>query len=100
VTRLTLYENAAIVRGRYGRARKKEKGRILDEFCQTTGMHRKAAIRLFGDGHRLGPVPKKMGRPRRYGPEITQALVKVWEEGDRMCSKLLVAVLPAVVEGL
>jgi len=42
----------------------------------------------------------RVGRPRRYGPEITQALVKVWEEGDRMCSKLLVAVLPAVVEGL
>jgi hypothetical protein len=47
VTRLTLYEYAATVRRRYGRARKKEKGRILDEFCQTTGLHRKAAIRLL-----------------------------------------------------
>lgn len=99
MTRLTLYEYAATVRRRYGAARKKEKGRILDEFCQTTGMHRKAAIRLLGSGRRLAPVPKK-GRPRRYGPEVTEALVRVWEAGDRMCGKLLAAVLPALVEGL
>src|SRR3972149_3857604 len=48
VTRLTLYEYATTVRPRYRRARKKEKGRILDEFCQTAGIHRKAAIRLLG----------------------------------------------------
>src|SRR3989337_2694375 len=35
VTRLTLYEYAATVRPRHGRARKREKGRILDEFCET-----------------------------------------------------------------
>jgi hypothetical protein len=39
VTRLTLCEYAATVRRRYGRAPKREKGRILDEFCQTTGPH-------------------------------------------------------------
>jgi hypothetical protein len=99
VTRLTLYEYAATVRERYGRARKKEKGRILDEFCQTTGLHRKSAIRLLRPGRRLASVSKK-GRPTRYGPEVTGALVKVWEAGDRMCGKLLAAVLPALVEGL
>jgi hypothetical protein len=41
-----------------------------------------------------------MGRPRRYGPEVTEALVKLWEAGDRMCGKLLVAVLPAPVAQL
>ena len=100
MTRLTLYEYAATVRPRYRRARKKEKGRILDEFCQTTGLHRKAAIRLLGRGRGLAPVPKKMGRPGRYGPEVTEVLVKVWEAGDRMCGKLLVAVLPTLVEAL
>lgn len=72
---------------------------MLDEFCQTTGMHRKAAIRLLGAGRRLAAVPKK-GRPPRYGPEVTTALVKVWEAGDRMCGKLLVGVLPALVAAL
>jgi hypothetical protein len=74
-------------------------GRILDEFCQTAGLHRKAAIRLLGRGRGLAAVPKK-GRPPRYGPEVTETLVKVWEAGDRMCGKLLAAGLPALMEGL
>ncbi len=100
MTRVTLYEYAATVRPRYRRASKREKGRILDEFCQTTGLHRKGAIRLLGRGRSLSPVPGKVGRPRRYGPEVTEALVEVWEAGDRMCGKLLVAVLPSLVAGL
>jgi hypothetical protein len=100
VTRVTLYEYAATVRRRYSKAKKKEKGRILNEFCETTEMHRKAAIRLLGSGRWLAPAPKKLGRPRRYDGEVTAALVKVWEAGDRMCGKLLAAVLPALVEGL
>jgi transposase InsO family protein len=95
-----LYEYATTVRPRYRRARRKEKGRILDEFCETTGMHRKAAIRLLGKGRGLAAVPKKTGRPSRYGPEVREALVRVWEAGDRMCGKLLAAVLPALVAGL
>ncbi len=100
MTRVTLYEYAANVRKRYSRAGKKEKGRILDEFCQTAQMHRKAAIRLLGSGRWLAPVPKKTGRPQRYDSEVTEVLAKVWEAGDRMCGKLLVAVLPTLVEGL
>lgn len=100
MTRLTLYEYAATVRPRYRRARKKEKRRILDEFCQTAGMHRKAAIRLLGRGRGLTIVPKKRGRPPRYGSDVREALVEVWEAGDRMCGKLLAAVLPALVAGL
>jgi len=100
VTRLTLYEYAATLGPRYRRAGKREKGRILDEFCQTTGLHRKAAIRLLGRGRGLAEAPKKKGRPRRYGPEVTEPLVKVWEAGDRMCGKLLVGVLPALVAAL
>lgn len=72
VTRPTLYEYAAQVRPRYRRARKKEKGRILDEFCETTGLHRKAAIRLLGRGRGLAPAPRKMGRPRRYVSPLTR----------------------------
>ena len=42
----SLAEYMAGVRVRYRRARKREKGAILDEVCQTLGYHRKAAIRL------------------------------------------------------
>jgi len=93
-------EYADALRERYRRAGKKEKGRILDEFCLATGRGRKAAIRLLGARGGAGPPPKKKGRPVRYGPELTRALVQVWEAGDRMCGKLLVAVLPELVAAL
>jgi hypothetical protein len=91
-------EYALAVRPRYEAARRGEKKRILDEFCETTGMHRKAVIRLLN--RRVAPRTRRAGRPRRYGPEVTEALVKIWEVGDRMCGKLLVAVMPELVEGL
>ncbi len=98
MTRVTVHEYAAALAPRYRRAGRREKGRILDEFCQTTGMHRKAAIRLLA-----GVKPLKAGRqPRRrkYGPEVAQALRQVWEVGDRMCGKLLVGAMSDLVEAL
>ena len=47
MTRQSVVEYGAAVRVRYRQAGRKEKQRILDEFCETTGMHRKAAIRLL-----------------------------------------------------
>jgi len=74
-------EYGAAKRGRYRVAGRAEKKRILDEFCETTGMHRKAVIRLLN----REPGPRRAGgRPRRYGAEVSEALVKVWEAGDRM----------------
>ncbi len=98
MTRLTVHEYAAGLRPRYRTATKRVKKRILDEFCQTTGMHRKAAIRLLGRATR--PAPVRRGRPRRYGPEVAQVLVKLWEIGDRMCGKLLAAVMPDLLGAL
>ena len=98
MTRVTVHEYAAGLRPRYRRATKGVKKRILDEFCQTTGMHRKAAIRLLGRATR--PQPLRRGRPRRYGPEVAQALVELWKVGDRMCGKLLAAVMPHLLAAL
>ena len=78
---MTVHDYGAALAPRYQAARRGEKGRILDEFCRTTGMHRKAAIRLLG-----GVKPLKAGRrPRRrkYGPEVVEALRLIWEVGDR-----------------
>lgn len=47
MTRLTVEEYAAALRPRYRTARRGDKKKILDEFCETTGTHRKAAIRLL-----------------------------------------------------
>ena len=95
---MTVHEYAAALTPRYRAGRRGEKGRILDEFCRTTGMHRKAAIRLLS-----GVKPLKAGRmPRRrkYGPEVVEALRLLWEVGDRMCGKLLVGAMPNLLEAL
>jgi hypothetical protein len=47
MTRVTVHEYAGALRPRYRAASRKEKARILDEFCSMTGLHRKAAIRLL-----------------------------------------------------
>jgi len=98
MTRLTVHEYAAALRRRYRAARTGVKKKILDEFCQTTGMHRKAAIRLLNHSGRPRAVGR--GRPRRYGSEVAAALVKLWEVGDRMCGKLLAAVMPDLLAAL
>jgi len=43
----SIQEYREAVRERYLRAGKKGKGRILDEFVNVTGYHRKSAIRLL-----------------------------------------------------
>jgi hypothetical protein len=54
------WEYLKAIHARYRQATREGKGRILDEFCQTTGYHRKYALRL-----RNGPPPSAAGRRRR-----------------------------------
>jgi hypothetical protein len=88
MTRGSIEEYTAAVRGRYLKAMKKEKGRILDEFVQVSGYHRKAAIRLL---HRNGSPERgrRRGRQRCYGSEVVDVLHQIWEASDRLCSKRL-----------
>jgi hypothetical protein len=49
---------------RYQQASRREKQRILDEFCRVTRYHRKSALRLLN-----GPVPdRRPPAPRRRPP--------------------------------
>ncbi len=98
MTQVTVHEYAAALRPRYRAARRKEKGRILDEFCTTTKLHRKAAIRLLCQETQPRASPR--GRRRKYGSDLLAPLRQVWEIGDRMSGKLLVAVMPNLVQAL
>jgi hypothetical protein len=98
VTRESIGEYAAAVRDRYRSARKRERTTILDEFCATTGYHRKAAIRLLARSPH--PAGSKRGRPRVYGLAVTQALKVVWEASDHLSSKLLAPFLPTLIPRL
>jgi hypothetical protein len=92
MTQESVWEYAAAKRGDYLRADRKEKKRILDEFCQTTGYHRKSAIRLLR--HAPKEQGKRRGRRREYGGEVAAALQVAWEATDCICSKRLAPFLP------
>jgi hypothetical protein len=90
------------MRARYLRSGKKEKGKMLDEFTNVTGCHRKAAIRLF---RRLPSSRRERGRggrgrPLTYGNEVTTALKTIWEASDHLCSKRLQPFLPEIVSAM
>ncbi len=97
MTRRSTLEYAQAIRLRYLRTSKGEKGKILDEFIQVTGLHRKAAIRLLNGTQQLG-IGKRRGRPKRYGIDVAVMLKTVWEASDRLCSKRLQPFLPEMVK--
>ncbi len=73
MTRASIAEYVEAVRGRYLGGSKKEKCKILDEFTNVTGRHRKAAIRLLHRGNQAR-ANKKRGRPRQYDAAVAGAL--------------------------
>lgn len=91
-------EALARIHGRYQRAGRPHKTRILDEFCAMCGYHRKAALRLLNDPLRTAP-PKRPGPKVRYDPVAVLPVLKaVWLASDQLCSKLLKAALPEWLE--
>jgi hypothetical protein len=91
-------EALASLHGRYQRAGRPHKTRILDEFCATCGYHRKAALRLLNRPLPAAP-PKRPGPKVRYDPkEVLPVLKAVWLASDQLCSKLLQAALPEWLE--
>lgn len=77
-------------KGDYWHGSKKERGLILDIVCNTTGLHRKAAIRKFQRTMRRSRRDSDgRGRPVVYGADVQAALVSVWEVGAHCCAELL-----------
>ena len=72
MTRQSIREDARAIRDRYRQSGKEGKTKILDEFVKTTGLHRKAAIRLLNKDP-LAHGREKRGRPRKYGSETIEA---------------------------
>jgi len=91
-------ESLARIHGRYQRAGRPHKSRILDEFCATCGYHRKSALRLLHRPLRSAP-PKRSGPKIIYEPaQVRPVLKAVWLASDQLCSKLLKAALPEWLE--
>jgi hypothetical protein len=86
---------------RYKRSSRREKTRILDEFCATCGYCRKYAIQLLRHFKRFTkPKPKKRGRKPLYQKEaVVSPLKQIWLAANLPCSKRLKAILPLWLPG-
>jgi hypothetical protein len=94
-------EVLAVVAKRYRAAGRREKGRMLDELCATTGWHRKHAVRALCASGRGVPTGEPSVRRRRIKYEaIRDALTALWEASDRVCGKRLVVMIPTLLPSL
>ena len=85
--------------GRYAEARRVEKGRILTEFVEVTGYHRKHAARLLRGGDK---IDRSRPRPERrlYDHAVREALIVLWEASDRICGKRLKPLIPMLIAAM
>ena len=73
---------------RYVVAKRAERGRLLSEMEQVTGMHRKSLTRLMHAGS-LERKKRTTPRPCSYGLEVERVIVRVWESRDYICAERL-----------
>jgi hypothetical protein len=117
---LTMREKKALtaeIQDRYGKATKKAKSKILDEFTVTTGYNRNYATRILRlkvgkvigytkiDGRKIRYVIGKKKKTKRkrdkiYGYDVFLKLKKIWVIFDFICSKRLAPFMAEAVEKL
>ncbi len=99
ISKNTKRELIEVLRKRYRVSMKNEKTKILDDFISLTGFHRKHAVRVLGGNPADQKIKQSFDR-RIYNEAVGEALVIVWEAGDRICGKRLKAILPTLVDSL
>lgn len=85
-------EYVRAIRERYKKSSKKGKTKILDEFCEVSGLHRKSAIRRLTKATRY--PRKKAGPKATYGAEELVVIKTIWLHAEQICSKRLKPALP------
>ncbi len=87
------HEYVRAVRPRYTLAPWSAKPRILDEFCATTGYHRKYAITLLNCPSCPAEQPRRRRAPT-YSERVITVLAAIWEAAGYPWSARLHALLP------
>ena len=94
MSRRARWEVLKAVYPRYRGATRTDRGRMLDEFCATTGYQRKYALRLLNGPPPGVERPRRRRRPATYSPAVIQALTTIWEAAGYPWSVRLKALLP------
>jgi len=84
--RKSKWEYLRAIYRRYREAAAALRGRILDEFCQVCGYHRKYAIRLLNGPPPQKPEAKQKVRSATYGSAVISILAAIWESAGYPCS--------------
>jgi hypothetical protein len=108
---------------RYQKAKKKDKGKILDEYAGTLGHNRDYLANLLTNWGKTRYAPskgelvkyvakpplksrqkasgsKKAGRPEKYHKAFVKALSDIWEFFDYQCGKLLAPLIRGMIDFL
>jgi len=94
------YALAAEMRDRYWAAGKRERSKLLEAFCLTTGYNRKyASSVLRGRRRKLGPA-RRPRSPKYGGRDFRRALELAWEASGYVCAERLKPVLVELTEAL
>jgi len=91
------------IKDRYNKASWDDKRKILDELVLTTNYRRKYAIHLLSSNNQntfSNHINKNKIKPKKYGKELNDALIKIWSCANQICSKRLVPFLPDLVNSL
>jgi hypothetical protein len=94
VSHKSRWEYLRRIHRRYAEADRFGKSRILDEFCEVAGFHRKYALRLL-NGPPPGDFPeRRRRRAARYSAAMVSALEAIWVAAGCPWSVRLKALLP------
>jgi hypothetical protein len=100
VQQASRHDLARALAPRYAHASRREKGELLDDFCEITGYTRKHALVLLSDPPAEDHPRRVGGRPLSYGPAEVALLRMCWSATDGTCSKRLGPFLPELLERL
>jgi len=92
--RKSKWEYLKAIYSRYQKAPRPLRRLMLDEFCATSGYHRKHAIRLLNNPLPQKSAAKQNRRAPLYGPAVIRILSAIWKAAGYPWSVRLKALLP------
>lgn len=96
MSKLSKREYLIEVKKKYWKASKKKKSQLLDDFCDFTKMHRKAALRLV-NGRLQSKYRHRKKREKYYNQEVIDILLILWRSVDEICAERLHPFIPELL---